>query len=121
MKTNTMNILNGLIPEQLMDGDYRYRIAGPYVRNRLMLRVAQTMETHVAAPFISYLKNVNDRKLDRYHAITFYIKEHDTYVRIVTDRPSGTLVVDIETLTYGPPLNLRKADPWYIRFFATVP
>jgi hypothetical protein len=111
-----MEIMNGLVPETVRPGDYRFRLTEKNVKNQLIFRVAEHVDESFAADFVSYLSLINDKKLDGYNTVTFYLHEYNTRINVVTSCLTGHLIFEVETLKQGPPTDVIKKEKWYSRF-----
>jgi len=111
------NIMNGLVPETVQKGNYRFRLTEQDVKQQLILRSAKLIEEAFVVDFIAYLSLIDDTKLDGYNTLTFYIHEVDAQIYIVTPSPSGHLIIEIPSLKQGPPKELMKKGNWYSRIF----
>jgi hypothetical protein len=111
------DIMNGLVPETVQKGNYRFRLIEQNVKQQLILRSAKLIEEAFVVDFIAYLSLIDDTKLDGYNTLTFYIQEFDAQVYIVTPSPSDNLIIEIPSLKRGPPKELMKKGRWYSRIF----
>jgi hypothetical protein len=111
------DIMNGLVPETVQKGNYRFRLIEQNVKQQLILRSAKLIEEAFVVDFIAYLSLIDDTKLDGYNTLTFYIQEFDAQVYIVTPSPSDNLIIEIPSLKRGPPKELMKKGKWYSRIF----
>ena len=55
-----MEIMNGLVPETVRPGDYRFRLTEKNVKNQLIFRVAERMNESFEDDFISYLNLIGE-------------------------------------------------------------
>lgn len=111
------DIMNGLVPETVQKGNYRFRLTEQNVKQQLILRSAKLIEEAFVVDFIAYLSLIDDTKLDGYNTLTFYIQEFDAQVYIVTPSSSDNLIIEIPSLKRGPPKELMKKGRWYSRIF----
>jgi hypothetical protein len=111
------DIMNGLVPETVQKGNYRFRLTEQSVKQQLILRSAKLIEEAFVVDFIAYLSLIDDTKLDGYNTLTFYIQEFDAQVYIVTPSSSDNLIIEIPSLKRGPPKELMKKGRWYSRIF----
>jgi hypothetical protein len=111
------DIMNGLVPETVQKGNYRFRLIEKNVKEQLILRSAKLIEEAFVVDFIAYLSLIDDTKLDGYNTLTFYIHEVDAQIYIVTPSPSDNLIIEIPSLKQGPPKELMKKGNWYSRIF----
>ena len=111
------DIMNGLVPETVQKGNYRFRLTEQNVKQQLILRSAKLIEEVFVVDFIAYLSLIDDNKLDGYNTLTFYIHEFDAQICILTPSQSGHLIIEIPSLKRGPPKKLMKKGNWYSRIF----
>ena len=112
-----MEIMNGLVPETVQPGDYRFRLTEKNVKNQLIFRVAERMNESFVDDFIAYLNLIGEHKLDDYNTVTFQIREHGTRVHVVTPSVGSHLILEVSSLNHGPPKDMMKKDKWYTRLF----
>jgi len=109
--------MNGLVPETIEKGNYRFRLTEKNVKHQLILRSARFIEEDFVVDFIAYLSLLDDNTLDGYTTLTIYIQKYGAQVYIVTPSPSGHLIIEIPSLKMGPPKEMMKKGKWYTRIF----